>query len=74
MSNEEKKNPLSNLLGNAKQSAIGLEFRKEKMNARKCPQCSAARPEDTDIRVCNFCGYVFMNEEVIIKKDNPEKE
>jgi len=37
--------------------------------SKKCPQCGAARPKDTNLTTCDYCGYKFMDIGVVIKTD-----
>jgi hypothetical protein len=50
---------LKNILGNAVQTTIQYEQQSAASDAKKCSQCNAARPADTDLKVCDYCGHQF---------------
>ena len=68
------KNLLNNIIKKSQKTATKLDPKKADVKARKCPSCSAPRPADTDIRVCDFCGYRFLSEEVEISIENEKSE
>lgn len=37
--------------------------------SRKCEGCGAARPKDTNLTICDYCGFKFMTIDVEIKID-----
>jgi hypothetical protein len=51
---------LTNLLNNALRTSLKHDKTSTGVETRKCPQCSAARPDDTDLSHCSFCGYKFF--------------
>lgn len=64
MSNPFKKiakssNETSKKWGSAKETS--------ETSARKCEQCGAPRPENTNLTTCDFCGFKFMDIDVIVK-------
>ncbi|XZF15562.1 zinc ribbon domain-containing protein [Chitinophagaceae bacterium MMS25-I14] len=72
---EEQKtgnNALSGIFGNAKKTSIGVTYSAAETKAGKCPNCGAARPADTDLRTCSYCGYSFMQlaQPLIITQNN----
>lgn len=56
----EKKTALGGIFNNARKTSIGLNYKAAETKTRKCQSCGAARPDDTDLRTCDFCGYTFM--------------
>lgn len=54
-----KDSALLNILGNALSSSIKHEKSAAGLETKKCPNCSAARPADTDLQYCDYCGYKF---------------
>jgi DNA-directed RNA polymerase subunit RPC12/RpoP len=41
-----------------------------KTKTRKCEGCGAARPKDTNLITCDYCGFHFMTIDNEIKPDN----
>jgi len=59
-SNEEKKsNPLDDILANALNTTKKVGDLAAGMETKKCKICGAARPDDTDLKFCDFCGNQF---------------
>lgn len=52
-------NPLLNILGNAVQSSIKYDQTTSGLETKTCKSCGAARPADTDLQTCDYCGYKF---------------
>ncbi|MDF4202575.1 hypothetical protein PXD56_06405 [Maribacter sp. SA7] len=40
-----------------------------KTSSRKCENCGAARPKDTNLTTCDYCDFKFMNIHNEIKTD-----
>jgi ribosomal protein L37AE/L43A len=64
-------NPFKKISANAKETAKKWDSNKQAatIDSRKCPQCGAPRPVNTDIADCSYCGYKFMEIKVIIKRE-----
>jgi uncharacterized Zn finger protein (UPF0148 family) len=39
------------------------------VDTKKCKGCGAARPKDTNLTTCAYCGYRFMTVNTTVKKD-----
>lgn len=47
------------ILGNALSSTIKNQNISAGTETRRCLNCSAARPADTDLQFCSYCNYKF---------------
>ncbi|WP_378183429.1 hypothetical protein [Aquimarina sp. SS2-1] len=56
---EEKKSILDDILGNALSSTKKYEETTAGLETKRCKSCGAARPSDTDLKYCDFCGNQF---------------
>ncbi|MBW1295037.1 hypothetical protein [Aquimarina litoralis] len=56
---KEEKNLLDSILGNALSSTNKFEETNAGLETKKCKSCGAARPSDTNLRYCDFCGTPF---------------
>jgi hypothetical protein len=52
-------NPLLNILGNAVQSSIKYNQTSSGLETKTCKSCGAARPAETDLKTCDYCGFQF---------------
>lgn len=43
------------------------ERAESKSDTRRCENCGAARPSDTNLTTCDYCGFKFMELSEIIK-------
>ena len=63
-------NPFKKITQNAKESKKDWERKKKSETiTRKCEGCGAARPKDTNLTTCDYCGFQFMNIDKEIKTD-----
>jgi len=68
-------NPFKKITGNANDSKQEYEKREtSEATTRKCPNCGAARPKDTNLTTCDYCGYEFMQIDAEIRVDKDEKQ
>ena len=75
MSDIPKPSLLGGLIKRSKSTATRMTDEKAGMLSRKCPNCSAARPADADIKRCDFCGFQFLSDAVgTHTKDSPEED
>ncbi len=56
---KKEKNILDDILANAVSSTKKHEETSAGLETKKCKSCGAARPDDTDLRYCDFCGDQF---------------
>ncbi len=56
---KEEKNILDDILANAFSSTKKYEETNAGLETKKCNGCGAARPDDTDLQYCDFCGNQF---------------
>ncbi|MBG6128660.1 hypothetical protein IWQ47_000650 [Aquimarina sp. EL_43] len=56
---KEEKNLLDDILANALSSTKKYEETNAGLETKRCKSCGAARPEDTDLKYCDFCGDQF---------------
>ncbi|WCM41257.1 hypothetical protein MG290_09835 [Flavobacterium sp. CBA20B-1] len=65
------KNLFSKIANTAKDSKkeYGTEKKESKTDTKRCETCGAARPKDTNLVICDYCGTPFMNIDVNIKAD-----
>ena len=63
-------NPFKQITDNANKSQKKWE-RKEasELVGRKCDGCGSARPKDTNLTTCDYCGFKFMSIDEEIKTD-----
>lgn len=61
-------NPFKKIAGNSRDTAKKWESFKgtSTVDSRKCPRCGAPRPVNTNIANCSYCGFKFMDTDVII--------
>lgn len=52
-------NALLGILGNALNSSLKHQKTGAGLETKRCPNCSAARPADTDLQYCAYCGHKF---------------
>lgn len=50
---------LLGILGNALNSSLKHKNQVAGLETKRCPNCSAARPADTDLQYCAYCGHKF---------------
>jgi len=64
-------NPFKKITANANetQKTYGTENKDSGVDSKKCKNCGAARPSDTNLTTCDYCGYRFMAYEGEIKVD-----
>lgn len=66
-------NPFKKTTKNANESKkiYGSERENSETKSKKCKGCGAARPSDTNLTTCDYCGYKFMDidGEIKVKKD-----
>lgn len=55
---------IAGILGRARVTTKALDQQQGVAATRLCANCQAARPADADIRVCDYCGFRFMSEDV----------
>ena len=59
----EKKNKakfsFKNIIGNSLEHANTSGELKAGLETKKCKSCGAARPVETDLSICEFCGKRF---------------
>ena len=60
MGDEPKKPGLAAIFRNAKASTVRHGDAKDQVKTKKCPACGAARPADSDLTVCSFCGAELL--------------
>ncbi len=63
-------NPFKKIVDNANETKKEYE-RNETSEAktRKCEGCGAARPKETNLTTCDYCGFRFMDIDSKIKTD-----
>ena len=56
-------NPFKKTTKNANESKkiYGTERENSETKSRKCEGCGAARPVDTNLTTCDYCGFKFMD-------------
>ncbi len=64
-------NPFKKIVKNATETKKiwGDERKESKTDSRKCEGCGAARPKDTNLTTCDYCGFKFMTIDTVIKTD-----
>ena len=63
-------NPFKKIIKTANETQKEWErLETSKVASRKCEGCGAARPKDTNLTTCDYCGFKFMtiNEEIKVK-------
>lgn len=67
-------NPFKKITNNANttKKVYGTERTHSKTKTRKCEGCGAARPSDTNLTTCDYCGFKFMPIEGEINVDKKE--
>jgi len=62
-------NPFKKTTKNATESkkVYGTERAASETETKKCKGCGAARPADTNLTICDYCGYKFMAVDVEIR-------
>ncbi len=55
-------NPFKKLVKTANETQKRYDKReKSETESRRCEQCGAARPKDTNLVKCAYCGFSFMD-------------
>ena len=69
-------NPFKKIINNANKSKkiYGNENETSETKSKKCPHCGAARPADTNLTTCDYCGHKFMDLEKEVRIDENENE
>ncbi len=63
-------NPFKKIAENASGSQKEWERNEHaSTHTRKCEGCGAARPKDTNLTTCDYCGFKFMTIDAEIKTD-----
>ncbi len=63
-------NPFKKIVNNANESQKDWDKNEHSSTAsRKCEGCGAARPKDTNLTTCDYCGFKFMTIDNKIKTD-----
>ena len=63
-------NPFKKTIQNANNSQKKWDRNEtSETNSRKCEGCGAARPKDTNLTTCDYCGFKFMTINTEIKTD-----
>lgn len=66
-------NPFKKIVQNTKESekhySKGAKTTSE-IKTRVCKNCKAPRPADTNLTTCDYCGFKFMDIDVVIKSNN----
>jgi len=64
-------NPFKKTVNNANKSkkVWGNERETSETKTLKCEGCGAARPKDTNLTTCDYCGFKFMHINSEIKVD-----
>lgn len=65
------KNPFKKIIKNSNETKKkwGDENKESSTKTRKCEGCGAARPKDTNLTTCDYCGFKFMTIDNTIKTD-----
>lgn len=56
---EKKPNSLLSILGNAMNSTQQFKQTEPGLETITCGSCGAARPAETNLQTCDYCGYKF---------------
>ncbi len=64
-------NPFKKITNTSNKHKKEVETVRESAGAetRKCEGCGAARPKDTNLTTCDYCGFRFMTIDNEIKTD-----
>lgn len=64
-------NPFKKITSNANENKKqwGEERKTSETITRKCEGCGAARPKETNLTTCDYCGFKFITTNEIIKLD-----
>ncbi|SEC35319.1 hypothetical protein SAMN04489761_2755 [Tenacibaculum sp. MAR_2009_124] len=64
-------NPFKKITDNAnKTKKVWTESREDsRTDTRTCEGCGAARPKDTNLTTCDYCGFRFMDIDEEVKTD-----
>lgn len=64
-------NPFKKITNNANESKkiYGTERQTSETKTKKCEGCGAARPKDTNLTTCDYCGFKFMTIENEVRID-----
>lgn len=64
-------NPFKKIINNSNTTKkIWSEEKIEsKTDTKKCNSCGAARPKETNLTTCDYCGFKFMTIDAKIKTD-----
>ena len=63
-------NPFKKTIKNANESQKKWERNESsKASTRLCEGCGAARPKETNLTTCDYCGFKFMTIDNEIKTD-----
>ncbi|HHC78347.1 MAG TPA: hypothetical protein ENK46_00585 [Flavobacteriia bacterium] len=63
-------NPFKKIVNNANETQKKWERNETSgTDTRKCENCGAARPKDTNLTTCDYCGFEFMSIDNEIKTD-----
>jgi Zn finger protein HypA/HybF involved in hydrogenase expression len=61
-------NPFKNIAKTANETQKAYEKREtSESESRTCQNCGAARPKDTNLTTCGYCGFKFMDIDADIK-------
>ncbi len=64
-------NPFKKIRENAESTKKKWEHREvSELTSKKCINCGATRPKDTNLITCDYCGFKFMDIDTEIKADN----
>jgi len=68
-------NPFKKITKNANETQIvyGNENENSSSKTRKCEGCGAARPADTNLTTCDYCGFKFMTIDSEIRVNDNKK-
>lgn len=68
-------NPFKKTTNNANKSKkiYGTERKNSETKTRKCKGCGAARPADSNLTTCDYCGFKFMDIDEKIMVNNNKK-
>jgi hypothetical protein len=50
---------LAGIIGNALQSSVSPQQQAAGLETKKCKNCGAARPAETNLQYCDYCGHQF---------------
>lgn len=64
-------NPFKKIVKNSNETKKdwGNEQKESSTSSRKCESCGAARPKETNLTTCDYCGFKFMTINEKIKTD-----